>query len=363
MNPSQIIFRTVSETDGPAVIDLRRRVDDLPVPEKISTDFWWWENHQNPYGSSIAVVAVSDKKFVSHMSALPRQVIIKARPYPCSHLVEAMTDRALRRSMVFLRVGYKLERLLKEQKRALFYCFPNRNSRLIFQRGFKWTDIRNPRVWLYPLRPGRVLRSRPGAIASFLAPLAPLGGLLYRTVFRFKPSGRVEQAEKFDARFQPLLDEIHSRHHIILERTLDYLNWRYCKAVARSYTVLYAPEVGSERVAGYLVFRRMLHEGVELGVILDLQVSENAANELTGLLLGTALTQMDGSGAHAALALLMPADPLSRLFRRSGFIPVPRKLNPTPPDFMIKLAGGELDPDLLSNPANWRLGFGDNDVF
>ena len=235
VNPSQIIFRTVSEIDGPAVIDLRRRVDDLPVPEKISTDFWWWENHQNPYGSSAAVVAVSDKKFVSHMSALPRQVIIKARPYPCSHLVEAMTDRALRKSMVFLHVGYKLERLLKEQKKAFFYCFPNRNSRLIFQRGFQWTDMGSPRVWLYPLRPGRVLHSRPGTVASLLALFAPPVGTLYRKVFRFKPSDRVLHADRFDGRFQPLLDEIHSRPCIILERTLDYLNWRYCKAVARSY--------------------------------------------------------------------------------------------------------------------------------
>ena len=358
-----ITFRTVTEKDGPAVIDLRRRVDDLPVPEKTSTDFWWWENHQNPFGSSTAVVAVSEDKLISHMSALPRRVMVNAHAHPSSHLVEAMTDRAFRRSMVLTRLGHRLERLLEEQQIYLFYGFPNRNSRLIFQRGFKWTDVGSPRVWLYPLKPGRILASRPGALAWVLALPASPAGKLYRAAFRFRPSDRVGQAEEFDRRFQVLLDEIHRRHPIVLERSVDYLNWRYCKAVARSYTILYAPTDGSESAAGYLVFRRTCHEGVELGGIMDLQVSENAGDELAGRLIGTALARMDESGAHACLALLMSADPLSSPLARSGFLPVPRKLNPNTPDFMIKLAGGELDPDLLSDPANWRLSFGDNDVF
>jgi len=363
VSPSPITFRTVSEADGPAVVELRRRVDDLPVPEKISTDFWQWENYQNPFGSSTAVAAVAENKFVSHMSALPRRLLVNSRAHPCAHFVEAMTDRSFRNKIVFLRLGHVLERRLRQENVSVFYCFPNRNSRLIFQRGFKWMDAGSPRVWLYPIRPGKILSSRPGALASIMARLAPAGARFYRAAFRFKPCERVEPAEQFDSRFQGLLDEIHRRHPLVFERTVAYLNWRYCRAVNRSYTVLRTFEDDSETAAGYLVFRRMCHEGVELGVIMDLQVCQKAAGETAGRLLGTALALMDESGAHAALALLMPADPLGRPLRRSGFIPVPRKLNPNPPDFMIKPVGGGLDPGFLSNPANWRLGFGDNDVF
>ncbi|MBN2288013.1 MAG: GNAT family N-acetyltransferase [Candidatus Glassbacteria bacterium] len=363
MSPSQITFREVCEDDCPAVVELRRRVDDLPVPEKISTEFWQWENLRNPFGVSTAVVAVSEGRLVSHMSALPRRLVVDGRPHPCSHVVEAMTDRALRRSMVFLRLGHRLERLLCEQGRELFYCFPNRSSRSIFQRGFKWMDAGSSRLWLYPLRPGRVLASRPGALARALAPLAVPAGVLYRGLFAFRSSGRVETADKFDDRFQGLLDEVHRRGPVVLERTVDYLNWRYCRAVARKYTVLCLPGEGGESVDGYLVYRRLRHEGVELGVVMDLQVRESATHGPAGLLLCTALAQMDSSGAQAALCLLTSSDPLSRSLARSGFIPVPRRLNPNPLDFMIKPVGAGLKPAFICDPANWRLSFGDNDVF
>ncbi|HUU27311.1 MAG TPA: GNAT family N-acetyltransferase [archaeon] len=363
MSSPPFIIRSVSEKDGPGVIDLRLRMDDLSVSEKNSLDFWRWENLQNPYGNSIGMLAISDEMIISHMTSLPRRVLLKGCSHSCSHVIEAMTDRRFRKGMAFLSLGLKLDQELKERNVSLLYCFPNSNSRPIFQRGFRWIDVGSSRLWLYPLRPDRILATQTSWFHPvFTLPFA-LAGRLYKTFFPFKSSSLVVQTTEFDMRFQPLLDQIHNRYPIVMERSLDYLNWRYCKTVGRKYTVLYALEKGSPTVAGYLVYRLTCHEGLDLGVIMDLQVLENDPNWVPAHLLGTALSQIHQKGAHAALCLSMPADPINKSLYRSGFLSLPRPLNPNPFDLMIKLPGSNPLSDFVTNPAHWRLSFGDNDVF
>jgi len=353
----------MEESDIPGVMDLRLRVKELGVPEKNNPDFWRWENFQNPYGPTMAMIALTGEEVISHIALLPRRLWVNGKSYSCCMALESMTDRRFRAKGLFPRLWFELKPRHQAKEISILFGFPNRYARPIFHKGFKWLDVGSPQLRAYPFRPGQVLRSRGGLASSLLSLPAAAGGFLYRLPFKFKPSGRVSQASAFDERFQPLLDEIHGRHPIILERSVDYLNWRYLKAVARNYTALFVTMDDSETVAGYLVYSRALYEELVLGVVMDLQISENAPDGLGEEMLSTALWQMNKDGAHLALSLSMPADPINRVLRRRGFFFVSRKFNPNPFDLMIELCDKKLNREVLTNPDHWRLGFGDIDVF
>ena len=363
MNSPKFVLRPAKESDIDGVVNLRLRVDDIGVPEKNNPDFWKWENFLNPYGNSTAMIALTGREIISHIALLPRRAWVSGRSYSCALALEGMTDRRYRAKGLFPRLWFELRGLNQKNETLFLFGFPNSNSRPVFQHKFKWLDVGSPQLWLYPLRPKRLVSNRPGLFSSLLAVPVPLAGWLYRMIYRFSPSDRVEQADSFDIRFQPLLDQIHRRYPVVLERTTEYLNWRYCKAVARSYTVLYIMEDGTDEVAGYLVFRQMCHEGVELGIIMDLQVKEQESATITENLLKTALARLYANGVEAVLALTMPSDSVSACLRNKGFIAVPRRFNPNPFDLMIELCDKNLETEVLTNPLQWHLGFGDIDVF
>jgi hypothetical protein len=363
MPASQFVIRPAGESDGPGIVALRRKIEELPVPEKNDLAFWRWENIENPYGRAIAMIASLGEEVVSCFALYPRQVRITGRPYSCCLSAESMTDRRFRSKGLFPRLWYEIEPAAKALKIDLLYGFPNRNSRPVFQQGFKWLDVASPTLWVYPLRPQKIFSLRRSRILSSLALPLAAGGLFYRIPFGFKYSNRVFETTCFDQRFAPLVEEIHNRSPIVLERSLDYLNWRYIRTVGRNYTLLYSAAENNAGIAGYLVYRLASHEGQELGVIMDFQFSGNAPRQSAAELLSTALRRMDNEGACAALCLSMPGDPKARFLGRQGFIPLPRKINPHPFDLMIKFCSKDLSEQFLVNPAHWRLDFGDIDVF
>jgi hypothetical protein len=64
---------------------------------------------------------------------------------------------------------------------------------------------------------------------------------------------KINEIEEFDPRINIFWEEIKDYYSFIVERTMDYLNWRYNDKKAGSYIVIQAEE--EERVIGYSVLR------------------------------------------------------------------------------------------------------------
>jgi len=352
-------IRPVCPEDGPAVVELRRRMDDLPVPEKNDLSFWRWENLENPYGTAFAMLAEREGVAVSNFSLLPRKLRIGTRVIQACLSVESMTERRYRAKGLFPRLWLALEPLAREAGVDVFYGFPNSKSRPIFQRVFHWTDVGSPDLFCYPLRPQCFLRSRGIPFSS----LASLPGSIYRGIFRPKQAANVRPLINFNSCNQALVESLHPETSIVPERTVEYLNWRYTNVPGRDYMIhgLFSVPVASP--AGFVVTRRTSHEGVDLAVVMEICLGPHVSRRNANILLSAVLADMFESGVDVALGLAMPGDPVRLVLGSAGFIRLPRRLAPHRFDLMVHGAGNAVPRDSLSDPACWRISFGDIDVF
>ena len=356
-------IRRATEDDGPAIVELRGRVTELAVPEKTSPEFWFWENIANPYGKSITMVAFAGEQLVSSVSLLPRRAWINGVSHPCWLTVESMTDPRFRSKGLFFFLWQAAEREVQKSHDCLLYGFPNRNAKPIFEHGFHWTGVGSPTLMIYPLRPEKVAASR---LSPGLATLAGLPllivGKLWRIPFGQRYSGRLQAIDGFTAECSSFLERINRSRPIMLERSVDYLNWRYPGAVGRKYRILRVP--GSwEAGGGYVVFRCAEHEGTRLGVIMDLQFDDRPLRSVARELLESAIAELADMNVDLVIGLATPGDRIAAVFRRSGFLPVPRRFNPNSFDLMFWSHGPLEGVHLLNGLENWGISFGDIDVF
>ena len=95
------------------------------------------------------------------------------------------------------------------------------------------------------------------------------------------------------------------------------MNWRYVKAPTFAYRVLLAERRGQP--VGYCVYRLQETAGRKLGFIAELLTPQSDTPARSTLIART-LRQLRAEGAEAAITLAIPNTPISRAFRRAGFI-------------------------------------------
>lgn len=349
----------VQESDGQRIVDLRKRVTDLPVPEKNNIEFWRWENLQGPYGKSLAMLAEYGEEAVSHFSALPRPIHYAGKTYNGALSVESMTDKRFRGRLLFPRIWMELRPLAESAGIDIFFGFPNKNSRPIFQKGFKWLDVGSPDIFACPLNLKTMLKSRNRPLTYFF----DLFGQIYRKLFRITQGTTLNCEKEFDNRFNGLLREPHDDSAIIPARSIDYLNWRYKGAPGRNYNIYSITTRDKARVEGYVVTSRARHDGIELGIIMDIQIAREVSRKRTAGLLASSLFELYKSGAQVALCLAMPGDPIRRILFSAGLLPVPQRFSPQQFNLMTYICNKDLPDCNIVEPRNWRITFGDIDVF
>jgi hypothetical protein len=133
----------------------------------------------------------------------------------------------------------------------------------------------------------------------------------------------IKKVSSFDDRIDVFWEEVKGSYDFIVEKSREYLNWRYCDIRGGDYKVYLAEELSS--ILGYIVLRinkiDPLHQVGYIMEVLALRDREDVAMEL----FGKAMKYFQSNNVNAVYFSVISGHPYERIARKHGFLDSRRK--------------------------------------
>ena len=164
----------------------------------------------------------------------------------------------------------------------------------------------------------------------------------------------IKEIDVFDENIVPFIDKMYEKHDFIYERTLEYLNWRYCDIRGGDYKVFLAKM--DEKIVGYLVSRVKTTDKTE-GVIVDFLVDPDF-KEAAYMLCATGMSYFFEHGVSSVLSWIIQGHWLGHVLDSFGFLNTRREVGV----FLGRQDLGEDKVTLFTAPSDrLHIHIGDHD--
>lgn len=308
-----------------------------------------WLYKHNPHGEARAWIAEDKGAVVGVAAAFPRRLMLRGEVY----LVWVLGDFCVNAHYRSLGPAMQLQRavldsVLHARMLAGFYDFPSRPMAAVYKRiGIREEGalIRMAKL----LRADRLLSRFVGPIlANILSPVVNLG-LAVGVHLKGVDSALSVQPHvgRFGGEFDDLMREAGGSYAACIERSADYLNWRYADHPSEHYECLVARKSG--RLCGFAIFSCAARDAI----LFDL-FSRKLEAIPNGLLRGL-VKELWRRGVFTISASVVEGYPWRRSLMRAGF-----RARETSP-FVVGPGPAHQDPLFKEPGAPWHLMQGDRD--
>lgn len=314
-----------------------------------------WRFGGNPYPVHIWV-AQDEGKIVGLRPIAIKAMKLGPAVHPALQMLDVMVHPAYQGKGVFKMLMEKAWSNHAAEGVTAF-TFPNENSIKAYRKWKDWFPLADlplfirmtaPRSFSEPMKAGRLAAS---CAAQALR--------LARRIISPDADVTVQHITAPDQGLEALWLAAKDHYDLMVPRDPQYLAWRYFDRPDVPYLKYIARQRGE--TAGFLAARTRAMFGMNLGLIVDFLIKDNARGILCALL-REAAADLIRQGAHAIGLQFIGPDSLRKAILDNGFIPVPKRFLPR--EFlMYGRYGGQKVPGL--DIASLRRRFhtwGDNDA-
>ncbi len=328
-----------------------------------SLEHWRWKYQDNPFGMNQITVGVSNRTIIGCNHSVPLKIKIGDGVFLSTQGADGGVHFAFRKMDIFNRMIDLAIKMRKETGVQLQYFLTwnlfLRKSLPKLYRAFPHTIIRLYRIRDVDLQ----LKKQPIENTSVYKYGVGLLKLVNRfeNCFRFRtPSSddfHIGKITHFDERIETFWREIKNYYQFIIERSRDYLNWRYMDPRGGDYLVKIAE--ADEKILGYMVLRINKRQmDYPVGYLVDLLTLPGKL-DVANALVEDALNFFDANNINMIMCLIMKNHPYKAILKRHGFI-VRREAIPL---FYREYEEiGELRKLKTSSPGRIHFTYGDLDV-
>jgi GNAT superfamily N-acetyltransferase len=326
-------------------------------------DHWRWKFRDNPLKSNIITVALSNNDIIGCHHMVPTRLKLGGRVL----LYGNGSDSAVHPDFRGLGIFNELEELRKELaiKNKMEFTFHHSGNPIVIGKRQRRGD---------PSFPHEVIAlSRIRDIDRHLQSIHTDNSWLKRYGFHFLkfinklnaapnflPSQEftISKIQSFHDNINVFWNETKDHYTFIVERSKDYLNWRYCDPRGGDYIVRMAEADG--RVLGFIVLRINRYvEDYPRGYVADL-ISLPNRFDVVDALVGDAIRFFDELDINTISVQVIREHPYERIFKRYGFLQGSYKIS----TFYrtLGLLGDELNKFQTSSSERMHFEYGDYDA-
>ena len=318
-------IRKYCKGDEEQIIDLLDLVfDGWPKVDLMCSklDHWKWKYEDRPVKGLIAAVALDGSKVIGCLHGEYVSLKLGGEIYFCEPGGDLAVHpdyrgRKVWRSMV--------DKWNEEEWSPTIIGYSNSSTPVVVKRA-KATNapmLPSPLIHYCRIRDiDEFLRAKdiPNSMVKKMGYIGLSGFVKVLNMGRIKSSNRSEirSIQEFDDRFDALWDRVKEDYDLIVKRSSEYLNWRYCDQRGGKYVVKAAKQ--DEEYLGYIVYRiNRYNPNYPEGYIVDLVVMRD--DEETALeLIADACDYFDNMNVDA-IHYWVPRDHFySNLVGRFGFL-------------------------------------------
>jgi len=311
---SDYIFDTLTENDSEEIINL---INSIQPNIPWSAEHLKWQYFDSPAGKAKIYAAKENKKVIAMYVAAPKTLTFYDKKVTAFMIQDAMTDKKYRGQGLLHKLSSICFADLRDKK-AVGYTFPNKLSENSFRRN-NWSELSK-------------------------VPLRILDNIEYR-------KHKLINLNKMENVVEEVCEEIwlNSGINIGVERSNQYLNWRYNK-----------PDTNYEKYIlsnkeGFLVLKFFEDNNEKILHICDLVVSKDS-QRLIDDILKFCLNKAYEENCAKITAWFDEKHPYSQNLNNIGL-----KMISTH-DRFIFIMNGLNSADLLSS-SQWHISQGDSDVY
>lgn len=320
---------------------------------------WYWLNNTNPAGNSIMCIAEDDNRIVGYDAAVCMKMKLGESQVTGANGVDAMTHPEHRRQGIFTALRRKKHDECETRGIKLTYGFGGKGeSFAISKRYFGAQYIHTTSVLIRPLNWHNLMKSR--TQNRILIRLGVFGGtLLQGTINRVRkitvPSDLlVRRVSEFDERINDFWTVISKRYQIMRVRNQVYLNWRYVSIPDIEYSILIVER--EKTIVGYLVFRTLWWQGVNVSIIFDMLAESQIVAEC---LIKESMKHAQSENADLVYCNIMGDRQIISSLKNNGFMALGFAGHGLMGDFIA----ADIPKEFVLNPGNWYVQIGDTDFF
>ena len=235
--------------------DQLSRLNKIFYGVKRDESFWEWKYYQLPSGRHYIAVAEVDDGIVGQIGGIGLFLSIDGKRTFVGQTQDILILEAYRKGRTFFKLEKEARRFGEELGAYLDFGFSIELTRKIATGILGFSDVGPISKMVRPLNPYPYLKKKISnefllrLVSSALKPVMKRFHL--PTKCRLPKGWRIEEVTHFDERFDRLWSEVKDRYPVILERSSEYLNWRYTEhpeARYSSFTILY-----QDRPLGFIV--------------------------------------------------------------------------------------------------------------
>jgi|GEM_PF-1091610 len=298
----EVTYGALSPSDGKEINDLFARA----YGRKRTLEQWRWEFTGPPGDDPVLWAARAGGRLVGHYALIPLPMSFFGQLLGGAKAESAMVDPDYRGRGICSRLVDLTLRDARERSISVVWGFPNQQSFRIMERSGR-IHIGGLYGYVRVLRRMRVfrvyLRKRWGRTDRSGGP--------GESKAEEPETGRFPDGENpFDDRFRRLWQRARDRLGITIERSPEYLAWRFRdNPYGRYLTVVRGPEGGP--LAGYMIATLKREGRLSIGYIADFLCLEDCAEVFDSLLTET-MERLSDAGADMVVLFLNPAHPQCR---------------------------------------------------
>jgi hypothetical protein len=187
--------------------------------------------------------------------------------------------------------------------------------------------------------------------------------LAFRTRIKLDMNIKIKEIFSFDSIYEEFWGKYKTYHKIILNRTTNYMNWRYFEVPQRNYRVFMASN--GEKPVSYIIIRTSVSKGIKTGLIADFMLERSNMGEAGGYSLLVEAEKIFTQEKVSIIGCLMKKNTeQAKILKKMGFIICPSILLPQPVPFVLKdhLQQGDSSLSQMFKIDDWFLTLGDYDV-
>lgn len=154
-------------------------------------------------------------------------------------------------------------------------------------------------------------------------------------------------------------NSIKNQYRISTNKDFKYLKWRYFDIPTRKYTINYYSH--NSAIQGIIILKAERIWGLNVGIIMDILILNNQ-KQIGKKLIKHSIKLFRKNNVYIVMVLHNKTYEY-KIFKKTGFFQLPQKLLPQRTHFIVRINKNFNNDKALLNQENWKLSFGDYDVF
>lgn len=287
-------------------------------------EYWRWKYQKNPLRMDQIAVGVSDHRIVGCLHSFSLKIKVGNKICLGTQALDLVVHPEFRRKVIFKKM-LDLATKMRKESGSQFHYYLTWNPWLNKHLSKSYREFPYVITRLYRIHDiGLQLRKQLVKYAFIYRCGFHLVKLANRCRNALRPccppsyDFQIGKMIHFDERMERFWEEIKVHYQFIVERSQDYLNWRYCDPRCGGYLVKIAQR--DAKILGYMVLRIDRHRpDYPIGYIVDLLTLPNQLDVATALV-EDAVSYFDSHQINMVLCMIKKNHPCEAILKRNGFI-------------------------------------------